>query len=305
MAAGAILLGKLNMSEFAIGGTRNPVWGIPRNPWDFERTPGESSSGSGVAVAANLCACSIAEDTGGSGRGPANYCGVVGLRPTFGLVSRFGMTPMCWFMDTAAPVSKTIGDCAFILSAVVGYDAQYPYTSRRPVPDYSAQLQSGIVGLRLGVIREFQEDEQLHPEIRQATTDALEVFRSLGPEVREVSIPLAPMAGAIFVGIADSEAASALDQVLRERAQELDPGTRTRLQSAALVPHMVYNRAMKARVLLRSQFLAALSQVDVLVSATYRYPPPSTATWGRPSVSQGTSNRVSSSAARTQAVTHW
>ena len=272
--AGAILLGKLNMSEFAMGGTRNPVWGIPRNPWDFERTPGESSSGSGVAVAANLCACSIAEDTGGSGRGPANYCGVVGLRPTFGLVSRFGMTPMCWFMDTVAPVSKTVGDCALILSAIAGYDDKDPYTSRRPVPDYSAQLQSGIVGLRLGVISEFQENEQLHPEVRQATTDALEVFRSLGAEVREVSIPLAPVAGAIFVGIADTEAASALDQVLRERAQELDPGTRTRLQSAALVPHMVYNRAMKARALLRSQFLDALSKVDVLVSATYPYPPP-------------------------------
>ena len=100
--AGATLLGKLNLSELAMGGTQEPPWGIPANPWDLDRTPGESSSGSGVALSAHLCAASIGEDTGGSGRGPAAYCGVVGLRPTFTRVSRYGMTHMCWFMDAAA-----------------------------------------------------------------------------------------------------------------------------------------------------------------------------------------------------------
>ena len=110
--AGGVLLGKLNLSELAMGGTQNPPWGIPANPWNFDCTPGESSSGSGVALAAHLCAASMGEDTGGSGRGPASYCGVVGLRPTFTRVSRFGITPMCWFMDAAAPMTKTVEDCA-------------------------------------------------------------------------------------------------------------------------------------------------------------------------------------------------
>ena len=133
--AGAILLGKLNLSELAMGGTQNPPWGIPANPWDLERTPGESSSGSGVALSAHLCAASVGEDTGGSGRGPAAYCGVVGMRPTFTRVSRFGMTHMCWFMDTAAPLTKTVEDCAKVLGAIAGYDPKDPYSSRKDVPD--------------------------------------------------------------------------------------------------------------------------------------------------------------------------
>ncbi len=132
--AGTILLGKLTLSELAMGGTRQPPWGIPRNPWDLERTPGESSSGSGVALAAHLCATSVGEDTGGSGRGPGAYCNVVGLRPTYTRVSRYGMTPMCWFMDAAAPMSKTVEDCALVLGAIAGYDPHDPFTSRRPVP---------------------------------------------------------------------------------------------------------------------------------------------------------------------------
>ena len=140
--AGTILLGKLNLSELAMGGTQQPPWGMPRNPWDLERTPGESSSGSGVALAAHLCAASVGEDTGGSGRGPAAYCNAVGLRPTFTRVSRYGMTPMCWFMDAAAPMTKTVEDCALVLGAIAGYDPKDPSTSRRPVPDYTAPAAS-------------------------------------------------------------------------------------------------------------------------------------------------------------------
>lgn len=125
--AGGILLGKLNMSELAMGGTEKPPWGTPGNPWDLERTPGESSSGSGVALAAHLCAASMGEDTGGSGRGPASYCGVVGLRPTFTRITRHGMTPMCWFLDAAAPMTKTVEDCALLLGTIAGYDPNDPY----------------------------------------------------------------------------------------------------------------------------------------------------------------------------------
>jgi aspartyl-tRNA(Asn)/glutamyl-tRNA(Gln) amidotransferase subunit A len=272
--AGTILLGKLNLSELAMGGTQQPPWGIPCNPWDLERTPGESSSGSGAALAAQLCAASVGEDTGGSGRGPAACCSVVGLRPTFTRVSRYGMTPMCWFMDAAAPMTKTVQDCAFVLGAIAGYDPKDPSTSRQAVPNYTVQLGQNIRGIRVGLIRELHEHDDIHAEIKQAIHNALEVFRGLGAEVHEVSIPLIPLAGALFVGIADTEGAGARDEVLRTRAAELDAATRTRLQAAALVPAKVYNRAMKARVMLRRQFMEALQQVDVLVSATMPYPPP-------------------------------
>ena len=272
--AGGIILGKLNLSELAMGGTQQPPWGIPANPWDPERTPGESSSGSGVALAAHLCAASVGEDTGGSGRGPAGYCGVVGLRPTFTRVSRYGMTPMCWFMDSAAPMTKTVEDCALVLGAVAGYDPYDPYTSRKPVPDYTANLAEGVRGLRLGLIRELHESPDMHPEVKQAMEQALEVFRGLGADVQEVSIPLVPWAGAIFVGIADTEGAGARDEILRTKPGELDRASRTRLQSGALVPAKIYNRAAKARVLLRQQFMKAFDQVDVLVSPTSPYPAP-------------------------------
>jgi aspartyl-tRNA(Asn)/glutamyl-tRNA(Gln) amidotransferase subunit A len=272
--AGAILLGKLNLSELAMGGTQQPPYGMPRNPWDVERTPGESSSGSGVALAAHLCAASMGEDTGGSGRGPASCCNAVGLRPTFTRVSRYGMTPMCWFTDAAAPMTKTVRDCALVLGAIAGYDPQDPSTSRKPVPDYTAPLGKSIRGLRVGLIHELQDHDDMHPEVRQAVYDAVGILRQLGAEVQEVSIPLVALAGAIFVGVADTEGAGARDEILRGRAAELDPASRTRLQAAALVPAKVYNRAMKARVLLRQQFMQALQQVDILVSATMPHPPP-------------------------------
>ena len=272
--SGAILLGKLNLSELAMGGTQDPPWGIPRNPWDLERTPGESSAGSGVALSAHLCAASVGEDTGGSGRGPASYCGVVGLRPTFTRVSRYGMTPMCWFMDAAAPMTKTVRDCALVLRAIAGFDPKDPFTSELPVPDYAASLESGVGGLRVGVIRELHDSDDVHPEVRSAIEASLEVFRQLGATVQEVSIPLISLAGAIFVGIADTEGAGARDDILRTRPGELDPATRTRLQSASLVPAKIYNRAARARVLLRRQFMEALENVDLLVSATAPYPAP-------------------------------
>ena len=271
---GATLLGKLNLSELAMGGTQEPPFGIPSNPWDLDRTPGESSSGSGVALSAHLCAASIGEDTGGSGRGPAAYCGVVGLRPTFTRVSRYGMTHMCWFMDAAAPMTKTVEDCAIVLGVIAGYDERDPYTSRRSVPDYTASLRNGVRGLRVGLIRELHQSPDMHPEVRDAIEKSLETLSGLGAEVREVSIPLVNLAGAIFVGVADTEGAGARDEILRTRADELDQASRTRLLSASLVPFKVYNRAAKARVLLRRQFMSALDKVDVLVSPTSPYPAP-------------------------------
>ena len=272
--AGSVLLGKLNMSELAMGGTQNPPWGVPANPWNFDCTPGESSSGSGVALAAHLCAASMGEDTGGSGRGPASYCGVVGLRPTFTRVSRFGMTHMCWFLDAAAPMTKTVEDCAVMLGVIAGYDEKDPYTSRKPVPDYTARMRDGVKGLRVGLIKELHQTQDMHPDVRGAIEASLDTFREMGAEVKEVSIPLAELAGAIFVGIADTEGAGARDEILRNQPGDLDQASRTRLQSAALVPAKVYNRAAKARVLLRRQVMGVLSEVDILVSPTSPYPAP-------------------------------
>ncbi len=272
--AGAILLGKLNLSELAMGGTADPPYGTPQNPWRREHTPGESSSGSGAALAAHLCAASVGEDTGGSGRGPASYCNAVGLRPTFTRISRHGITPMCWFMDAASPMTKTVEDCALVLGAVAGYDPLDPTTSRRPVPDYRGMLDGDIRGMRVGRMTELCDAPDMHADVRRATDAALETLAGLGAEVVDVSLPLTEIAGAIFVGIADTEGAGARDGLMRRAPELLDRASRTRLQSAALVPAKVQNRAMKARVLLRRQFEEAFHQVDVLVSPTAPYPAP-------------------------------
>ena len=272
--AGAILLGKLNLSELAMGGTADPPYGTPQNPWRRDHTPGESSSGSGAALAAHLLAASVGEDTGGSGRGPASYCNAVGLRPTFTRISRHGITPMCWFMDAASPMTKTVEDCALVLGAIAGYDSLDPTTSRRPVPDYRAMLDGDVRGMRVGRLAELCDSPDMHTEVRQAIDDALETLAGLGAEVVNVSVPLTEIAGAIFVGIADTEGAGARDGLMRRAPEQLDRASRTRLQSAALVPAKVQNRAMKARVLLRQQFEEAFRNVDLLVSPTAPYPAP-------------------------------
>ena len=199
---------------------------------------------------------------------------MVGLRPTFTRVSRYGVTPMCWHMDAVAPMTKTVEDCALMLGAIAGYDPKDPYTSRLPVPDYTAHLNDGVRGVRIGLIRELHERDDLDSEVKLSIDKALKVFQEQGAQVEEVSIPLISLAGAIFVGIADTEAVGARDEILRTRPMELDPASRTRLQSAALMPAKVYNRAMRARVIVRRQFMEALQNVDVLVSATSPFPPP-------------------------------
>ena len=273
-SAGAILLGKLNLSELAMGGTADPPYGTPDNPWRHGHTPGESSSGSGAALAAHLCAASVGEDTGGSGRGPASYCNAVGLRPTFTRISRHGITPMCWFMDAASPMTKTVEDCALVLGAAAGYDPMDPTTSRRPVPDYRALLDGDIRGMKIGRMTELCDAPDMHADVRRATGAVLDTLAGLGAEVIDVSLPLTEIAGAIFVGIADTEGAGARDGLMRRSPELLDRASRTRLQSASLVPAKVQNRAMKARVLLRHQFEDAFRQVDVLVSPTAPYPAP-------------------------------
>jgi aspartyl-tRNA(Asn)/glutamyl-tRNA(Gln) amidotransferase subunit A len=266
--AGAILLGKQNLTEFAFGGTIQPPFGQPRNPWNLDHDPGMSSSGSGAATAAALCAGSIGEDTGGSVRIPAAWCGLVGHRPTWGLVSRKGSFPLCWSMDAAGPLARTVEDAAVLLGAIAGHDPDDPLTSRRPVPDYRAALAGGVRGLRIGLLREFASGADTVPEMRRAVVEATRMLEGLGAVVEEVSIPLLPLAGAIFMACADAEGTGAHLQWLRSRPADYDQGTRRRLVTASLLPTAYHQIATRARAALRREVMGALRDHDLLLAPT-------------------------------------
>ena len=272
--AGAILLGKLNLSEFAMGESFHHPAGTPRNPWNLERNPGISSSGSAAATAASLCATSLGEDTGGSTRIPAAWSGVVGLRPTWGRVSRYGVLPICWSMDTVGPISRTVEDCAITFRAIAGYDPKDAYTWNTPVPDYLGALKGDIKGIRVGVIKEKVHSDDVDPEVRDAIVAAAGVLGEVGAEVEEVSIPLMEKAGAISKSITDFEGSAVHYQGIRNRAGEYDHNTRVRILTGILTPAQVYYKAQKLRALLRQQILDMLQRVDVLVLPTSNIPAP-------------------------------
>ena len=267
-AAGGILLGKLNLTEFALGGTRRFPFGQPRNPWNPDHDPGGSSSGSGIAVAAALCAASLGEDPGGSVRSPASWCGVVGLRPTWGRVSRHGSFPLSWSMDTAGPLTRTVEDAALMLQVIAGPDPRDPLTSRRPVPDYSAALNNGVRGLRIGIIRELTFGAETDGEVREAVSAAARRLEGLGAAVEETSLPLVLLAGAIFMALADADGAGVHQHWLRTRAMDYDEGTRRRLLTASLIPAAACQQAARARALLRAQIHGALARHDLLLCPT-------------------------------------
>ena len=272
-SAGAILLGKLNLSEFALGGTLEPPFGQPHNPWDLTRDPGGSSSGSGVAAAAALASATLGEDTGGSVRSPAGWCGAVGLRPTWGLVSRHGTVPVSWSMDTAGPITRSVEDSALLLGAIAGHDRRDPLTSARAVPDYRAALRGDIRGLRVGVVRELCAGDT-DGEVKAAVSAAASLLASQGAAVGEVSLPLLPLAGPVFMALADSEGAGLHARWLRERSQDYDAGTRRRLLTASLLPATLYHQAERARVLIRDQVWGALDHHDILLAPTAPSPAP-------------------------------
>jgi aspartyl-tRNA(Asn)/glutamyl-tRNA(Gln) amidotransferase subunit A len=277
--AGGILLGKLNLTEFALGGTIEFPFGQPRNPWNTEHDTGGSSAGSGAAVAAALCGVSLGEDTGGSVRSPASWCGVVGHRPTWGLVSRHGCVPLAWSLDQPGPIGRSVEDCALLLGLIAGHDPHDALTAHRPVPDYVRALAEGVRGLRVGVIRELTSGPETDPEVRDAVTAAAGALGRLGATVDEVSLPILPRAGAAFMALCDSEGAARHLPWLRTRAAEYDRGTRRRLLSAALVPAVFLHRAQQARALVREQLRAALVQHDVLVAPTGHRPAPAIAAY--------------------------
>ncbi len=266
--SGAVLLGKLNMSEFAMAEIYHHPYGTPRNPWDLERNPGTSSSGSGAATAAFLCATSLGEDTGGSIRGPANFSGLVGLRPSYGRVSRYGVLGGSWSMDTVGPISRSVEDAAITLQAIAGHDPNDPYTWNVPVPDYRQALTGDIQGVKLGVVQERMDSPGLDPEFRETVAKAVGVLGELGASAENVSIPLAPNAGALTMTILSVEWSNLHRPVFQPHIDYLDHNNKIRFLTGSIIPAQAYYKAQKLRAMLRRQILDALEKVDVLVLPT-------------------------------------
>ena len=269
-AAGAVIIGKTNMSEFALGDPISSWFGPARNPWDTARNPGTSSTGSGSATAGFLCATSLGEDTGGSIRGPAANSGLVGIRPTWGRVSRAGVDGASWSVDTIGPISGTVTDCALTLGVIAGHDPKDRYSRTEPVPDYLHGLDAGVAGMRIGVVTELMGGHglSLNDRSRDAATAAIEVFRELGAEIVPVSLPMAPSTGPIVRTITSTERVSLNPEWLRERFQDYHPNTRVAFAVGNLIPGQVYYKALKLRALVRRQVIEAFRQVDLLLQPT-------------------------------------
>ena len=265
--AGAVVLGKTNMTEFAITGFSHR-YSTPCNPWDIDTYTGGSSSGSGAATAAYLCATSLGEDTGGSIRFPAAWCGLVGIRPSWGLVSRYGVMQGVWSMDTVGPISRTVEDAAITLGAIAGHDSKDPYSFTEPVPDYRQSLGGDLNGLKIGVITEFMESDLVEPAVRQSVSNAIATLGELGATVEEVSIPLSMDAGVASAVLLAVEPALAQQDWIKDRIQDYGHDVRILLLTGSLLPAQAYYKAQKLRTLLRQQVLDSLEKYDVLVLPT-------------------------------------
>ena len=265
--AGAVILGKTNMTEFAMGAGFER-FSPPRNPWNLDRRTGGSSGGSGAATAAFLCATSLGEDTGGSIRFPATWCGLVGHRPTWGLVSRYGVMTGVWSMDTAGPISRTVEDAAITLSAIAGRDERDPYTWNQPVPDYRAGLNAGVRGIRIGVITEQMDNEATAADTREAVMKALGVLGELGATVEQVSIPLTAHGAVLAQVPLLVEPALNMREWVRNRLQDYGHNNRIGLLTGSIFPAYAYNKAQKLRTMFRNQVHEALERYDVLVTPT-------------------------------------
>ncbi len=276
-AAGSVLLGKLAMHEFALGGP-DPTCGHPlaRNPWNLDHIPGGSSSGSGAAIAAGLCMGTLGSCTGGSIRGPAAHCGIAGIKATYGRVSRYGVVPLSWTLDHCGPMTWTVEDSAIMLQAIAGYDPKDPTSSRAPVPDYSASLREDIRGLKVGVPRHFffADDPRINSEVKSNAEAAIRTLEELGARVEEVSVPMLKHAGAAQPVIMLSEAFSYHAQKLKARPDLFGDMVRARFRTGGLFAGGDYVQAQRLRNVLKRQFAEVLQRVDVIASPTMSTPAP-------------------------------
>jgi aspartyl-tRNA(Asn)/glutamyl-tRNA(Gln) amidotransferase subunit A len=290
-AAGAVILGKTNMDEFAMGSsTEHSAFQVTRNPWDLTRVPGGSSGGSAAAVAGGLAAGAFGTDTGGSVRQPAAFCGVVGLKPTYGRVSRYGLIAFASSLDHVAPFALDIVDTALLLGAVAGHDPLDATSVEVPVPDYAAALAGGVKGLKVGVPDEYF-GAGLDPEIEGAVRAAIDVLRDLGATIERVSLPTTGYGVATYYIVAPAEASSNLarydgvkyglrvpgkdliDMVSRTRAAGFGAEVKRRIMLGTYALSTgyydaYYGQAQKVRTLVRREFEAAFARVDLLAAPT-------------------------------------
>jgi aspartyl-tRNA(Asn)/glutamyl-tRNA(Gln) amidotransferase subunit A len=264
--AGAVLLGKLSMHEFAFGrAIEEGPFPTGRNPWDPTRVTAGSSSGSGAAVAAGLCAGALGSDTGGSIRGPAALCGLVGLKQTYGLVSRRGVLPMSWSLDHVGPMTRTVWDTAAMLQVIAGQDPGDASTSSARPPNYTRNLEGGVRGLRLGLLRRYYLDwPGLHEDVRSAALAAFAELTRQGAEIVEVDVPtldLAPVIWAPFL----AEMYEYHKQTVRERPGDYHELTLPRLYMGALFTGADYLRAQRLRARLAREVASVLEGVDALI----------------------------------------
>jgi len=265
--AGTVLLGKLITHEFAFGlqfpGHRfQPA----RNPWNLEHIPGGSSSGSGAALAAGLLHGATGSDTGGSIRGPAAFCGITGLKPTYGRVSRAGVMTLSWTLDHTGPMARTVEDCAYLLQAIAGHDAADPACSTRPVDDYVGALDGSVRGLRIGVPRNYFFEDADTDNVR-AFEDALGTLRKLGADVRDLQIPAFNLSRS-FMLIMLPEAFAYHEQDLRLHPELYGEMLRERLLTGALVAGPEYVQAQRVRMQICADVAEVMKTVDVLATPT-------------------------------------
>ena len=276
LEAGGILLGKLATHEFATGGPSYDLpWPPANNPWLLDRFPGGSSSGAGAAVAAGLAPGAMGSDTGGSVRLPAAYCGLAGMKPTFGRVSKRGILPLSWSLDNAGPLTWTVEDNAIMLQIIAGYDPLDSSSANQPVPDYRAGLDAGVAGMRIGLVRHFYErDASAEPEARDAMNAAVDVLRALGAEIVEVELPSLDLFQVCNRIITMAEAFAIHEDSLINRPEDYGAVTRYRILPGAMISAAEYLAALRQQRECAEQTLAVLNTVDVLLTATTYGPAP-------------------------------
>lgn len=271
-AAGTVLLGKLNMNEFATLAP-SPYYGPVHNPWHVDHSPGGSSSGSGAAVAAALCAGALGTDTGGSIRIPAALCGIVGLKATHGRISLHGVTPLAWSLDHIGPMTRTVRDAALMLQALAGHDPLDSLSSHAPVPDYTARLTGDIKGFRLAIPRQFFPDAT-DPEVQQAFQAAAQVLQGLGARIQEVDLPDLEQAWPIAQVIMNGEANVWHEPYLQTQADDYGIAVRKFLERGELTLATDYIKAQQAKAQLRQDMLERCAHFDALLTPGALIPAP-------------------------------
>lgn len=272
--AGAIVVGKTNTVEFAFGPTgHNAHYGTPGNPWGLDRMPGGSSSGTAVGIAAGFFPIGLGSDTGGSIRIPAALCGVSGIKPTFGLVSRYGVTPLSHSLDTAGPMARTVEDLALAMNVLAAYDERDPASAAPERIDYAAGLREGVRGLRIGVPRDYVWDP-IDPEVESAVRRALALLEEIGAEIMDVALPELEWTPAIASCITAAEAAMAHGPRVIAHGDRMDQVTRRRFESGLFIPAAAYVQAQRARAVYTRALAAAFERVDLLAMPTVAAPAP-------------------------------